>query len=216
MVLVGQPRVTERRLAKGKNGSGRAGRKRRGSGEEFTGAKEGETETRTPQLEMNLPNPDRQLHYFDAIKNELANIARAQKRKKDLEKAAAKENVDVGAISFVLQMEKGDAVKYRMRLEQQAVLMRARGLPFQMTIHDIAFANSVEQAKAEAKAAARGGRSPECRYPEGTPAYDAYLETYTREQARMVPGAENLTDEEIDAAIADGRSGQTEQAAAAH
>lgn len=196
----------------GRRGQPRSGR---GRAESVTGAKEAETEVRGAQVEMKMPQADRQLHYFDAIKGENAQIAKANERLKKIKAAAKSENVNVKAITNVLKMEKGDVVVYRQELEQQAILMREKGIPFQMTIHDIAFGSAVEQAKFEGAAAARAGRGPECRFPESSDAYDAYMEEYALVQAGNVPGADKLTDREKADAIAQGRQDK-QPALAAH
>lgn len=178
-------------------------------------SKDETTEKRSAQVEMKMPQPDRQLFYFDSIKSENAMIAKAQDRLKKIKAAAKSENVDTGAISEVLKMEKGDAVAYRRKLEQQAILMKAKGIPFQMTIYDIAFGDGIEQATYEGRLQAQGGKTPECRWPEGSPEFEAFHREYAVVNASMAPGAENLSRDEIEGAIA-GATPAAKEAVPAH
>lgn len=190
---------------KSKKGT-RGARSRRGKSEDMTGAKEGTTEVRTGQVELAMPAPDRQLHYFDSIKHELAMVAKANERVKKLKKAAESENCDVPAIMATLKLEKGDVVKYRRQYEQQAVLMKAKGIPFQMSIFDISFKNPVDQAVFEARAQANAGRTFECRFPEGSDEHEAAIKEWTRINAERVPGGDDLSEDEIDEALSAPRS----------
>lgn len=184
----------------GKRGSG--GASAGGTRKKKKDTKAEQVEVRTAgQGELKMPAPDRQVFYFDAIKHENDQIANAKGRLKKVLDAAEAENVDTTSIKEALKLEKGDAVKYRRKYEQLAQILHAKGNPFQLTIHDIAFDSPADQAKFEARAAAKAGNVMDCRWPEGSPEHVAYVAEYQMVQASMVPGAADLTDEELQDAL---------------
>lgn len=193
-------------MAKAKRASTGGARKRRGRSEDMTGAKDASVETRKVQGALKLPPVTRQLFYYDSLKAEQAKMDTIKSRIQSLNKSAKTEGVDMKSIKDTMAMERGDQAEWRARMEQQARLMKEKGISFQLNVFDVAYGSDVEQAKAEATAAAKAGKGPECRFSEGSEAYDAYMETYSLVQSGMVPGAQDLNDEEKAAAITSGRA----------
>lgn len=111
------------------------------------------------------------------------------------------EGMNPKTITDAIKRKKADPLKLRRDAEEQAHVDRIIGLPFQLTVYDIAFATPIDQARAEAKATAMAGRPPENRWAEGTPECDAYREEYAQTQARMAPGSHQLSPEEVEAAV---------------
>jgi hypothetical protein len=191
----------------------RAGRSKRSGGEDMTGKKEGDVEVRKASAASELPLPklDKQIFYWDSLKRLNDQKDAIVSKIRTLNKNAKSEHVDMAKIKEVMAMEKGDQQAFRNSMEQQAQLMRAKGITFQMHIFDTAYGSDVEQAKAEARAAALAGKSPDCRYAEGTDAAEAYMQTYAQTQASMVPGAGDLSEDDRDEAIAAGRASTSER-----
>lgn len=202
--------------AKSKRAASRSSRKRRGSSEDMTGAKAATVETRQVSAPLDVAPAEKILHHMKAIKGWKDKMTTLSGHLRNAYKAAKIDKVPKSIIDDLLGLERGDADAFRLEMESLAVGLKAVGAPFQLNVFDIMYSSDVEQAKAEAKQAAKAGRGPECRFAEGSEAHDAYMETYAFEQAGMVPGAENLSDEEKADALAASRKGATGSEALAH
>lgn len=194
-------------MANRRKSGGRGSKQRRGKGEDFTGAKAGETEVRSPTIaqELALAKPEDILHHMRTIKGWKDKVTTLNGHISNAYKAAKTAKISRKTLEFLLGLERNDPVAYRIEMENVAIGLKAMGAPFQMNVFDAIYANDIDQVKAEASAAAKAGRGPECRFAEGSPAYDVYMETYALVQAGMVPGAENMTDAEKLAAINAGK-----------
>lgn len=194
-------------MAKGKNGSGRGSRKRRGRAEAVTGAQEGAVEHRvaSASAELPLPEKDRQVFYFDELKKLEEQKTTIGSKIRLLHKSAKAEGVNMDSVKDVTKMVRGDQAEWRTRMEQTAQLMREKGMAFQLNVFDTAFGSDIEQAKFEARTAAKAGKDAENRYAPGSDAHKAYADEYAKIQAAMVPGAGDLSEEERETAIQSGR-----------
>lgn len=185
---------------KAKKGT-RGARSRRGKSEDMTGAKEATVEVRTAQSELKLPPLEKQLFYYDSLKAEQAKMDTIKSRIQTLNKNAKSDGVDMKSIKDTMAMERGDQIEWRQRLEQQARLMREKGISFQLSVFDTAYGSEVEQAAAEARAQASAGKAFECRFPEGSEAHTAASKEWMRINAERVPGGQDLSDDDIEDAI---------------
>lgn len=145
------------------------------------------------------------------IKHHLANVEAWEKKLADMKahvkkayEGAAAERVSKTLLKELIALKGGDPIVYRHYLESLGVGLEVIGAPFQLNVFDTMYESDVAQAKAEGAAAARAGRSPECRFAEGSDAANAYLEQYREVQANMVPGASKLTAAEIKGAVKTG------------
>lgn len=156
---------------------------------------------RTEASQQPLMPQDRVEQHMDTIES-----IQAQQKKWSEALTAAKEVIKAEGmnpknIMDAIKRKKADPLQMRRDAEEVAHLDRIIGLPFQMTVHDVAFDSPEDQARAEAKAAAAAGRPPENRWAEGTKPCEVYRETYAIEQAKRAPGAQHMTEEEILAAV---------------
>lgn len=162
------------------------------------------TVTRTAASQMPMMEEDRILQHIatiEGIQRQQVKWAEQLTRAKQVIKA---EGMNPKSILNAIKHKKADALQLRRDAEEQAHVNKVIGMPFQMTVYDVAFASPIDQAKAEARAAAGAGRPPENKWAEGTPECDAYREEYARIQAGMAAGlaAAEMTEEEILAAMA--------------
>jgi len=184
-----------------KKKTGRATRSRRGKGKEFVGGDKDKTEVRTIGEELKLAKPADILHTLKTIKGWKEKIATLNSHLSTAYKTAKAAKISKKTVDFLLGLERGDPVEYRAEMETIGVGLKAVGAPFQLNVFDIAYANDIEQAKAEARACAQSGRGFECRFSEGSEAHTAGMTEWMRINAERVPGAENLGEDEIEDAI---------------
>lgn len=116
------------------------------------------------------------------------------------------EGYNTDAIRDLIKAERGDPLEQIDYYQQFALGLKHNGSQFQLAVHDANFDDPVAQARSEAKQAALNGRSPECRWPEGSPEHEVYMTVYAETQAGMVPGADKLTEKERKDAVAAGRA----------
>lgn len=193
----------------------RGSRSRRGKSESMTGAKEGAVEKRQVEAPLQIASADKIIHHMKHIKGWKEKLTTIQGQLRNAYKSAKADNVLKATLDTLLGLERGDAIAYRAEMEALSVGLKAVGAPFQLSVFDVAYGSDVEQAKADARAAANAGRGFECKFPEGSEAYDAASAEWMRINAERVPGGEDLTDEDIDAAIAAGQ-GEARQMELAH
>lgn len=154
-----------------------------------------------PSKQFKLPEPSR-------IEHHLANTEAYEKKLKDLKETVAKQyevaaadGVSKDLLKDLMKLKKGDPIVARQALEAFGVGLKAIGAPFQLNVFDSMFENDVAQARAEGALAGRTGKPPECRWAEGSDAHEAFLNEYQFEQAKLAPGAQNLTEDQIRASI---------------
>jgi hypothetical protein len=148
---------------------------------------------------LNLPEESVILNHMKNVKGigeKMSTLAGMKSKAYDAAKAAG---IPKRVIDDLLKLERSpDPAAVRLGLEVLGVGLKAIGATFQLQIFDTAFGNAEEQAKAEARQAAQSGAAPENRWPEGSKESEAYLAEYQRIQSGMVPGAENLTESELE------------------
>ena len=174
---------------------------RKSKAESMTGKKGAEVEVRTIGEELKLAKPADILHTLKTIKGWKEKIATLNSHLSTAYKTAKAAKISKKTVDFLLGLERGDPVEYRAEMETIGVGLKAVGAPFQLNVFDIAYANDIEQAKAEARACAQSGRGFECRFSEGSEAHTAGMTEWMRINAERVPGAENLGEDEIEDAI---------------
>ncbi|HCE08744.1 MAG TPA: hypothetical protein DEQ40_09125 [Oxalobacteraceae bacterium] len=167
----------------------------------MTGKKGAEVEVRTIGEELKLAKPADILHTLKTIKGWKEKIATLNSHLSTAYKTAKAAKISKKTVDFLLGLERGDPVEYRAEMETIGVGLKAVGAPFQLNVFDIAYANDIEQAKAEGRACAQSGRGFECRFSEGSEAHTAGMTEWMRINAERVPGAENLGEDEIEDAI---------------
>lgn len=163
-------------------------------------------ETKTGATQLKLADPTKLEHHLancEAYEKKLSDLKKTVKKQYELAQA---EGITKGLLKELMDLKAGDPIAARKRLEDFGIGLRVIGAPFQLNVFDAMFKNDTEQAKAEARLAARGVRGPECRFAEGSPAHQAFLEEYHRVQSEMVPGADKLTEAQRSAAADAGRA----------
>lgn len=181
-----------------KNGQARKGRGRRTP----KTAPEDQVETRKPtpnRLPFDQQDEKKKRRFNEIvanIKGYNAKIASINgQRRKQLE-VAKNENFNTKAISDTARLAAKDPFEMREYFEQYSFGMEQEGLPIKLQIGDASFDDPVAQARSEAAQACKHGRTPECRWPEGSPEHKAYWAVYHAEQAKLTPGADKLTEAE--------------------
>lgn len=174
------------------------------------------TEMREAVLDLKMVPGEKIVHHMATVKGYLDKAATIQGSLRNAYKAAKADGVPKEVISYLLGLERGDAVVYRQEMEAIGVGLKAVGAPFQLNVFDTAYGSAVDQAIAEARAAAKAGRTAECRWPEGSKEHEAYMLEYQTIQAHRVPGADNLSEEEIRDAVTSSKPKVLEGADAVH
>lgn len=177
-------------MAKAKKGA-RSSRRRKVTDKADT------AEVRTAATQKPLIKADRLLHHINTIKGYNDKIATLVAHRRNAMNAIKADRIIPTVVTDLIKLERGDPLEYREFLEQMGVGLKACGHQFQLSVFDTAYGSPEEQAKAEARAAAQAGRSPECQAPEGSPAFEAYMQEYHSVQATMVPGAKKLSAAEL-------------------
>lgn len=148
-----------------------------------------------------LPEGPRLAHHLANVEGWEAKLTDLKASIKKQYEAAASEGIPKALLKELMDLKGGDPIVARQRLESFGVGLKVIGAPFQLNVFDTMWASDIDQAKAEAISHARNGKSMECRFAEGSEAHGVYVETYMAEQAKLVPGADQLTDEEREAAL---------------
>ena len=164
------------------------------------------TETRrTEPSQLPLPTGSRLMEAIAQVKGYNEKIDHLTGKRRQYLKTLKAEGIDIKVVTDLIKLEKADPLTARSYYEQLGVGLKEIATPFQLSVFDVAFGSPIEQAKAEARAQAKAGRAMEPgKWAEGSSEYQAYCEEYSRIQASMVPGAENLSEAELNEAIADG------------
>lgn len=149
-----------------------------------------------------LPESSRLLHH-------LANAEAWEKKLADLKlhvkkayEAAAAEHISKTLLKDLMAIKGGDQVAFRAHLDAMGVGLKAMGASFQLNIFDTMYSSDVEQAKTEARAHVGAGKSMECRFVEGSEAHEAYVEEFMFQTAKLTPGMQGKSDDEIRASLA--------------
>lgn len=180
----------------------RKGGSRKGGRRSFKKTKDETTESKTGGAKQyRLPEPDKIEHHLSNCEAWEKKLADMKAHVKKAYEGAATDNVSKELLKDLMALKGGDPIVARQKLEAWGVGLKVIGAPFQLNVFDTMYENDVAQARAEAAVAARTGRSPECRFAEGSEAAEAYADTYMEVQAGMVPGSDRLSAAQIKAAI---------------
>jgi len=132
-------------------------------------------------------------HFIAQRKGEKGKMETLRGQMRNTVKAMISEGISCETIDYCINFERGDSAEMRSSDEERALGLEVIGAPYQLMLIDVAYGDPIEQAKAEAKQHAEAGRPPDCRWPEGHDAHDAYMDAYHEIQAGRVPGADKLT-----------------------
>ncbi len=196
-------------MAKSKrNGSTRA---RRGSPAKKTVDKADTVETRRVEAsQKSLIDGNRLLQHIATVEGYNGKIETLKGSLRNQMKVIKADGINPKTVTNLIAIKRADPLEYREYLEQLGVGFKAIGLPFQLSVFDVAFESPVKQAEIEGAAQGRAGRAAEpTRYAEGSPEHKAYMDKYSEEQAKNVPGADQLSEAERRQAVEDASFTQT-------
>lgn len=163
-------------------------------------------ETRTAgETQYSLPAESKVKRHLANAEAWEAKLTELKIKVKKAYEVASGDGVTKKLLKDLMALKNGDPMARRQALEAFGIGLKVIGAPFQMNIFDTIYESDIEQARADARMAAKAGRSPECRFSEGSAAHDAYQDEYMRVQASMVPGADKMTPEGVDEAVSDGK-----------
>lgn len=165
-------------------------------------AKEQETKVRTAGAPgLPLPKKAAVLDALEQVKNIDAKLETLRGKRRLLFKGFKAQHISAQLIKDLITLERGDEDEFRAELEKLAIGLQAVGAPFQLNVFDTLYKDDVAQAKVEGRKHAEKGQAMDCRFAEGSPAAEAYVEAYQLQQAKMVPGAQDMTEAELAAAF---------------
>ena len=159
-------------MAKSKKAGTRAGRARRGKGENFTGADEGTVEVRAPvmQADLMLPAEDVYKLHRDKIKRSIeAKDSATGKLRKDLEQAQLA-GIDTDMMQEAFKIVKSNDPKaVAIRLNQLSFCLQQEGFPIQIIVRDTSVGDELELVYRRVFQETREGKTFDNRYPINTP-----------------------------------------------
>lgn len=182
-------------MAKAKKNGAAAGsrgsRKRRGKGEDMTGANEGKVEVRmggdnSPKLE--LPAPDDFAYHMKAIKGSLEKkdtaVALVRNAKKSADKAAPGLS---GTIDRLIKIERSnDPMAFQREMELLGYGLKQTNSPIQISVFDTLLGDQKEQVAKRGYEDGKAGRSAKQEYPDGSDLAGLYSDNWMRGQAEML------------------------------
>jgi len=185
--------------SRSKNGAGRkVGRPAKKTEDKADAAEMRKAQTNRLPIDAN-----RLLHHINTIKGYNQKIDNLSGSRRQAFAAMKADRIDPQVVRDLIKLEKGDPLEFREYLEQMGVGLKATGQMFQLNVFDTAFGDPVAQATAEGRDDASNGRTVNNRYAEGTPESEAYLIAYHKVQSGNVPGAQLLTEEQREDAVAE-------------
>lgn len=186
----------------GKGGSGRGGRKRRGTSEDMTGAKEGEVEVRKGELDLGEPIElsENDVHtHFKAIKKAMEQKDTYVSLLRGANKAASKLHPDLPAAikEAITEERKNDPSKLKARLEVLGITLKASGSTIQLSVFDTLAGDEKELVYKRGYDDGVNGRTAANKYPEGSDLHERYATGWRHGTAKNL----GLSPEEADAAL---------------
>lgn len=186
-----------------------ASKKPSGKSKRGTGGRRGASKTKDDTVETRTgAGPQYALPEGPRISHHLANVEAWEKKLGDLKlhvkkayQAAAAEHITKGLLDELRGLKAGDPAKARQRFESLGIGLKAIGAQFQLNVFDRMYESDVDQARVEARAHVAAGRSMECRFADGE-AHEAYIEEFMFQTAKLAPGMQGKSDDEIREAIA--------------
>lgn len=182
-------------MAKGNgktNGSTRGSRKRRGSGENFTGAEENKTEVRKAELDLKpveIDDGDFDMH-LKSVKAATEKLTTAQGLLRSCYKAAKKVSPQLlDALKYALKAERADAEDIKRELEVMGYVLKKTNAPIQITLHDTLLGDENELAAKRGYQNGKNGTGMNCPYPEGSDLASLYADAYMKGQADLIGGS---------------------------
>lgn len=185
-----------------KNTRGRSSKKRVQAAEDTAETRTAATSAR-PNFDF---DEDRQAQHMNTIRGFNQKIRDLQKQRKKATDAMVAAGYNLKAMQDLIKLEKLNPIQARDYHEQFALGLPNVGAGFRVNVFDAAFADAAAQAAHEGRAYATNGTTPECRWTEGSTEHKAFWDSYNAEQAKIVPGADKLTDAERAAAVKEGEA----------
>ena len=154
-----------------KNAGTRSSRKRRGTGEDMTGAKANAVEVRAPvnTAELALPAPDDYHHHRKAIMGALEKKRTAEGLYRNALKSAQKAGIDTTALLQANSIVRANDPKGTARsLMQLAFSLQQEGFPILITVHDTLVGDEMETVYRRFYRDGKYGKPLASDYPAGS------------------------------------------------
>ena len=171
-------------MAKTKGAGTRSSRKRRGSGEDMTGAKENAVEVRgvgDNSGALPLPEPDKVEYHKKQIIGYLEAKETANSRYRNALKAAQKDGIDTDQLLSARKLKRrNDPAKTLSEFKQLAMYLEMEGFPIRLEARDVLEAQVEENAEKRGYEDCKAGRSSRNPYPQGTDMHMRYARGFHR------------------------------------
>ena len=177
--------------------------KRRGKGEEFTGAKEAEVETRTPvkAAELELPKPTDLEYHRKQITGWKEKVTTAQGHYRNAVKAAKKAGIDVDAMNDAEAIKReNDPAAAMRRLQQFNMNLEQIGSSLRVVVYDTLAGDVKKQAYQRGQDDAANGRTANNPYPEGSDLGEEYAVGYRNKMGAHLGLTEKETEDAVNGA----------------
>jgi len=186
-------------MAGPKKGARKSGSSRRRS----KTTKDEKVEVRTAgEKQYKLPAASKIEHHLANIEAWEAKLTDLKGHVKKAYETAKAEGVSKQLIQKLMTIKGGDQLAARQFFESLGIGLKVIGSSFQMNIFDMMYESDIEQAKAEARNHVANGKSMECRFVEGSEAHEAYVDEFMFQTAKLTPGMQGKSDEEVRASLA--------------
>lgn len=182
-------------------GSKRGARKRRGKGEDMTGAKEGQVEVRTVGIgdnsTMALPEPDDWAHHKKTIRGWKEKVETAKAGLSHAKKAAIKAGVNMTSLELVTSIERqNDPAKTLNFFEQVDLGLRlSEDTGIRITPHNTLAGDQMDLVYKRGFADGGAGRTADNSYPENSDLSEQYMRGWRHGTGKNM----GLTPEQVDA-----------------
>jgi len=134
----------------------------------------------------NGPQDEELVRDFELLMNLMAKSATAAGRVSEQKSKMKDKGIDVKAVMNTMRLERLAPEDLARELQQQQRLMKARGLPIQVELFEAKYDSPEAQAKVFGFKDGKDGRSQDAsRWPEGTPAHQAYVDAWVEGQKQM-------------------------------
>lgn len=161
------------------SGKKRGGKKSKA--ESVTEAKANEVEVRTvvgigDNSQLALPAPDDYAHHMKTIKGYMDKLETAKSILSHAKTAANKACPGLAAsIAETLKFEReGDPIKLQKRLEMLGMGLKQIGSTIQLSVFDSLAGDEMDMVYQRGLADGKAGKTPDCRYPEGSDLAEQY------------------------------------------
>lgn len=176
-------------MAKPRNSGTRASRKRRGSGEDMTGANENTVEVRGvgDNSQLPLPAPDDLDHHKKNIKGWKEKVATAQRGLQQAKAAAKKAHINLKSLDLVVSIERdNDPVAALDFFRQVDLGLKGSESTLRISVHDTLAGDEKDLVARRGYEDGKAGRTPDNKYPEGSDLANLYNENWQKGQADLL------------------------------